>query len=79
MLILLKLANQKADEQIILKNSILFQYYRYRIRLINAEFLNCPTEISIDNHTMYVVSSDGNDLKAEKGKSHFFNIEIGNM
>ncbi|KAG7213871.1 hypothetical protein KM043_003079 [Ampulex compressa] len=36
---------------------------RYRFRLINAEFLNCPIEVSLQNHTMYVVSSDGRDVE----------------
>lgn len=37
---------------------------RYRFRLINAEFLNCPMELSIDNHTMVVISSDGYEFEA---------------
>lgn len=32
---------------------------RYRFRTINSGFLNCPLEISIDNHTMLVIASDG--------------------
>ncbi|XP_034256148.1 laccase-like isoform X2 [Thrips palmi] len=36
---------------------------RYRFRLINAGFLNCPLELSIDNHTLLVVASDGADVK----------------
>ncbi|XP_035891289.1 laccase abr2 isoform X1 [Anopheles stephensi] len=32
---------------------------RYRFRLINAEFLNCPVELSIENHNLTVISSDG--------------------
>ncbi|GAB0095780.1 Multicopper oxidase [Sergentomyia squamirostris] len=36
---------------------------RYRLRLVNAEFLNCPMEISVDNHTMTVIASDGSDIK----------------
>ncbi|XP_019874659.2 uncharacterized protein LOC109602679 [Aethina tumida] len=36
---------------------------RYRFRLINAGFLNCPIEMSIDNHTIAVISSDGSDFK----------------
>ncbi|KAK0094187.1 hypothetical protein PV326_011621 [Microctonus aethiopoides] len=37
--------------------------FRYRFRLINAGFLNCPIEISIDNHTMQVISTDGNSIE----------------
>ncbi|XP_017770706.1 PREDICTED: laccase-2-like isoform X2 [Nicrophorus vespilloides] len=37
--------------------------YKYRFRLINAGFLNCPVEMSIDNHTMTMISSDGNDFQ----------------
>ncbi|CAH0553403.1 unnamed protein product, partial [Brassicogethes aeneus] len=40
------------------------QGQRYRFRLINAGFLNCPIEMSIDNHTLTVISSDGSDFKA---------------
>ncbi|KAG5884696.1 hypothetical protein JTB14_013708 [Gonioctena quinquepunctata] len=36
--------------------------YRYRFRVINAGYLNCPIEMSIDNHTLKVISSDGNDI-----------------
>ena len=32
---------------------------RYRFRLINAGFLYCPVEFSIDNHTLTVIASDG--------------------
>lgn len=32
---------------------------KYRFRTINAGFLNCPLEISIDNHTLLVIASDG--------------------
>ena len=35
---------------------------RYRFRHINAGFLNCPVEISIDNHTFTVIASDGNNI-----------------
>lgn len=32
---------------------------KYRFRIINSGFLNCPLEISIDNHTMTIIASDG--------------------
>lgn len=35
------------------------QGQNYRFRTINAGFLNCPVEISIDNHTLTVIGSDG--------------------
>ncbi|KAL9880339.1 multicopper oxidase 1 isoform 1-T2 [Glossina fuscipes fuscipes] len=38
--------------------------YRYRFRIINAEFLNCPIQISIDNHTLTAINSDGYDFEA---------------
>lgn len=38
--------------------------YRYRFRIINAEFLNCPVALSIDNHTLSVINSDGFDAEA---------------
>lgn len=59
----------------------LFQGSRYRFRLINAEFLNCPIEVSIDNHTLYVVSTDGYDIEPIEGKNriqfiHFCEIYV---
>lgn len=33
--------------------------FRYRFRTINSGFLNCPLEISIDNHTLDMIASDG--------------------
>jgi L-ascorbate oxidase len=45
------------------------QGYRYRFRLINAGFLNCPIELSIDNHTLWVISSDGSDFNATEVQS----------
>ncbi|XP_044007229.1 L-ascorbate oxidase-like isoform X2 [Aphidius gifuensis] len=39
------------------------QNFRYRFRLINAEFLNCPIEVSVDNHTIYIVATDGNNIE----------------
>lgn len=44
------------------------QNFRYRFRLINAEFLNCPIEISVDNHTLLVISSDGRDIEPVQGR-----------
>ncbi|XP_065567197.1 uncharacterized protein LOC136031488 isoform X1 [Artemia franciscana] len=35
------------------------QGYRYRFRLISNSILNCPIQMSIDNHTMKVLASDG--------------------
>ncbi|XP_033225671.1 laccase-1 [Belonocnema kinseyi] len=45
------------------------QNLRYKFRLINAEFLNCPIQMTIDNHTFYVVSSDGNDIEPIEAQS----------
>ncbi|XP_066994423.2 uncharacterized protein [Anabrus simplex] len=45
------------------------QGYRYRFRLINAGFLNCPIEISVDNHTILVISSDGQDFRPVEATS----------
>uniref|UniRef100_A0A1B6BZ72 Laccase n=2 Tax=Clastoptera arizonana TaxID=38151 RepID=A0A1B6BZ72_9HEMI len=36
---------------------------RYRFRLINAGVQNCPVELSIDNHILKIISSDGFDLQ----------------
>ncbi|KAK9884427.1 hypothetical protein WA026_007274 [Henosepilachna vigintioctopunctata] len=37
--------------------------YRYRFRVINAGFLNCPIVISVDDHSLNVINSDGYDFK----------------
>ncbi|XP_013168843.1 PREDICTED: laccase-4-like [Papilio xuthus] len=37
--------------------------YKYRFRVINAEFLNCPIELSVDDHNITVIASDGYDLE----------------
>ncbi|XP_008204291.1 L-ascorbate oxidase [Nasonia vitripennis] len=42
---------------------------KHRFRIMNAEFLNCPIEVSVDNHTIWVVSSDGRDLEPVEAKS----------
>jgi FtsP/CotA-like multicopper oxidase with cupredoxin domain len=39
------------------------QGMRYRFRTINSEYLNCPVEISIDNHNFTVIASDGYDFQ----------------
>lgn len=39
---------------------------RYRFRHINAGFLNCPIQISIDNHTLIAIATDGNDIEAKE-------------
>uniref|UniRef100_A0A1B6FJ43 Laccase n=1 Tax=Cuerna arida TaxID=1464854 RepID=A0A1B6FJ43_9HEMI len=39
------------------------QGVRYRFRVINAGVQNCPIELSIDNHTLTVISTDGSDIK----------------
>ncbi|XP_011500453.1 PREDICTED: laccase-1-like [Ceratosolen solmsi marchali] len=45
------------------------QDFKYRFRIINAEFLNCPIQISIDNHNLWIVSSDGKDVEPLEVKS----------
>lgn len=35
------------------------QGQQYLFRMINAGFLNCPIEISIDNHTLIAIATDG--------------------
>ncbi|XP_015589578.1 L-ascorbate oxidase isoform X2 [Cephus cinctus] len=45
------------------------QNFRYRFRLVNTGFLNCPIEVSVDNHTMYIVSTDGNDIDPIEAES----------
>ncbi|XP_002057875.2 uncharacterized protein Mco1 [Drosophila virilis] len=38
--------------------------FRYRFRIVNAEYLNCPIEVSVDNHTLTAINSDGYDIEA---------------
>ncbi|CAH2098222.1 unnamed protein product [Euphydryas editha] len=47
------------------------QGYKYRFRVINAEFLNCPIEMSVDGHNITVIASDGYELEAITGKFDF--------
>ncbi len=49
-------------------NHIVLQGLRYRFRLVNAGFLNCPLELSVDNHTLLVIASDGADIKPVRGE-----------
>jgi len=37
--------------------------FRYRFRLISNAVQYCPLEVSIDQHNITIISSDGNDLK----------------
>lgn len=39
------------------------KFMKYRFRLINAGYLNCPFEISIDNHTLIIIASDGHYIE----------------
>ncbi|XP_033743202.1 laccase-1-like [Pecten maximus] len=36
---------------------------RYRFRIISNGILNCPIQLSVDNHTLRVISSDGSPFK----------------
>ncbi|KAH8418852.1 hypothetical protein KR222_004583 [Zaprionus bogoriensis] len=38
--------------------------FRYRFRIVNAEYLNCPIVLSVDNHTLTAINSDGYDIEA---------------
>ncbi|XP_075220852.1 uncharacterized protein LOC142324090 isoform X2 [Lycorma delicatula] len=43
------------------------QGLRYRFRVINAGNQNCPIEISIDNHTLTAINSDGGNFEPVEG------------
>lgn len=45
------------------------QGFRYRFRLINSGSLNCPIEVSVENHTMVIISADGEDLEAVEAQA----------
>ncbi|KAK3884409.1 hypothetical protein Pcinc_011312 [Petrolisthes cinctipes] len=36
---------------------------RYRMRLINAAILNCPITVSVEDHMLTVIATDGNPVK----------------
>ncbi|CAL1547209.1 unnamed protein product [Lymnaea stagnalis] len=36
---------------------------KYRFRVICSAIMNCPIQFSIDDHTMTIISSDGNDIE----------------
>lgn len=57
--------NNKDQESEMIPLSVFYvnKENRYRFRLINAEFLNCPMELSIDSHNLTIFSSDGNDIE----------------
>ncbi|XP_017843672.2 uncharacterized protein LOC108600530 isoform X2 [Drosophila busckii] len=38
--------------------------FRYRFRIVNAEYLNCPIVVSVDNHKLIAINSDGYDIEA---------------
>ncbi|XP_052228206.1 uncharacterized protein LOC127842632 [Dreissena polymorpha] len=48
---------------------------RYRFRSISNGILNCPIQISIDNHTMTMIASDGNAFEPLEVET--FNIFAG--
>ncbi|GJQ77051.1 Mco1 [Trypoxylus dichotomus] len=50
-------------------SGFMFQGYRYRFRIINTNILNCPIEISVDDHTLIVISLDGNDIEPQIAES----------
>uniref|UniRef100_A0A8D8WL32 Laccase-2 n=1 Tax=Cacopsylla melanoneura TaxID=428564 RepID=A0A8D8WL32_9HEMI len=37
--------------------------HSYRFRIINAGYLNCPVELSIDNHKLIAINTDGGDIR----------------
>ncbi|EFX81872.1 hypothetical protein DAPPUDRAFT_49503, partial [Daphnia pulex] len=39
------------------------QGQRYRFRVISNGFLNCPIQLSVDNHTLLMIASDGGALQ----------------
>ncbi|XP_063981172.1 uncharacterized protein LOC135164603 [Diachasmimorpha longicaudata] len=61
--------NDSIPENMPYAQFIVNQGSRHRFRLINAGFLSCPIEISVDNHTILIVSTDGNDITPVKVSS----------
>ncbi|KOB77130.1 Laccase 1 [Operophtera brumata] len=65
-----------------LKSVLYFQGKRYRFRLINANFLNCPVEFSVDGHNITVIASDGYDLvlnAVQEGEEQNVTIPVSRM
>ncbi|XP_065347467.1 uncharacterized protein LOC135944434 isoform X1 [Cloeon dipterum] len=46
-----------------LENFVVKKGKKYRFRLINSGYNNCPMELSVDNHTITVISTDGSNLQ----------------
>ncbi|GAB6019581.1 hypothetical protein CHUAL_001150 [Chamberlinius hualienensis] len=42
---------------------------RYRFRMASNGILNCPLQVSVDNHTMVVIATDGHPVEAIKVES----------
>lgn len=60
--------HKHANEIFLTFFNVFFQGFKYRFRVINAEFLNCPIEMSVDGHNITVIASDGYDLEPITGK-----------
>lgn len=56
--------------------NLISQGYKYRFRVINAEFLNCPIELSVDGHNITVIASDGYDLEPITGMYLLLDVPI---
>ena len=41
------------------------QGWAYRMRIISNGVLNCPLELSIEDHKLEIIASDGFDLKPQ--------------
>lgn len=50
--------------------------HKYRFRVINAGFLYCPIQFSIDNHNLTIISSDGTLVEPVEVQNFF--IYAGN-
>ncbi|KAK6628330.1 hypothetical protein RUM43_002142 [Polyplax serrata] len=45
------------------------QGFRYRFRLINSGFLNCPIQMSVDNHNLTIIATDGENVEPIEAES----------
>ena len=48
-------------------NWLAMQGRRYRMRVISNGFLNCPIQLSVDNHTLLIIASDGGPVQPIEG------------
>lgn len=57
--------------EILITFLMILQGFRYRFRVISNGFLNCPIQLSIDNHTLLAIASDGGPIQPVECITYF--------